>query len=159
MAVADDGFLQLQRGVFGHRQVTGHQRGQRRAARLAQQQRALRVDVDEDDLHRGAHRGVAGDDFAHAVEDDLQPPRQVRQRGFGGANGAAGDVADLVAVDFDHAEAGALQPGVDAENAALHGCKLAYQRAEWKNTGAAKHSGATRSSRPTAPVTELWLPQ
>ena len=34
-----------------------------------------------------------------------------------------------------------------------------YQRTEWKNTGAAKHSGATRSSRPTAPVTELRLPQ
>ena len=29
-----------------------------------------------------------------------------------------------------------------------------YQRTEWKNTGAAKHSGATRSSRPTAPVTD-----
>ena len=32
-----------------------------------------------------------------------------------------------------------------------------YQRTEWKNTGAAKHSGATRSSRPTAPVTELLV--
>ena len=27
-------------------------------------------------------------------------------------------------------------------------------RTEWKNTGAAKQSGATRSSRPTAPVTD-----
>ena len=34
-----------------------------------------------------------------------------------------------------------------------------YQRTEWKNTGAAKHSTAIRSSRPTAPVMELRLPQ
>ena len=34
-----------------------------------------------------------------------------------------------------------------------------YQRTEWKNTGAAKHSAATRSSRPTAPVTDARPPQ
>ena len=50
------GLLHLQRGVLGHRQVAGDQRGQRRAARLAEQQRGLRVDVDEHDLDRRAVR-------------------------------------------------------------------------------------------------------
>ena len=57
-----------------------------------------------------------------------------------------------------------LVAGVDAQHAAQwddggHGVSLKYQRTEWKNTGAAKASGAMRSSRPTAPVTEDWLPQ
>src|SRR4030088_2649436 len=34
-----------------------------------------------------------------------------------------------------------------------------YQRTAWKNTGAEKHSGATRSSSPTAPVTDALPPQ
>src|SRR6185436_18625912 len=34
-----------------------------------------------------------------------------------------------------------------------------YHRTEWKNTGAAKHITAMRSSRPTAPVIALRLPQ
>jgi hypothetical protein len=53
-AVAHHGLLHLQRGVLGHGEIGRHQRGQRRTARLAQQQRALRVDVDEHDLHRRA---------------------------------------------------------------------------------------------------------
>jgi enoyl-CoA hydratase/carnithine racemase len=56
--------------------VARHQRRQRRAARLAEQQRALRVDVDEHDLDRRAVRLVARGDLAHAVEDDLQAQRQ-----------------------------------------------------------------------------------
>jgi hypothetical protein len=54
----------------------------RRAAGLAQQQRALRVDVDEHDLHRRAVGLVALDHLAHAFEDDLQPQRQVAARRF-----------------------------------------------------------------------------
>ena len=50
---AGHGLLHLQRRVFGHRQVAGDQRGEAGAARLAQQQRGLRIDVDEHDLDRG----------------------------------------------------------------------------------------------------------
>ncbi len=53
-------------------------------------------------------------------------------------------------------KAGPLQTRIDAEDAHRY---TRYQRTKWKNTGAAKHNGATRSSRPTAPVTELRLPQ
>ena len=77
-----------------------------------------------------------------------------------GADGAAGHVAQPRGLGLDDAEAGALQAGVDAEDRGRFmapGWK--YQRTEWKNTGAAKHSGATRSSRPTAPVTDARLPQ
>ena len=77
VAVADDRLLHLQRGVLGDLELAGDQRGQRGAARLAEQQRRLRVDVDEHDLDRRAMRLVALVQFAHAVEDDLQPRRQV----------------------------------------------------------------------------------
>ena len=51
-----------------------------------------------------------------------------------------------------------LQARIDAANA-HQALSWKYQRTEWKNTGAAKHSGATRSSRPTAPVIDARLPQ
>ena len=147
--------LHLQRRVFRHRQTTAHQRGQRSASGLAQQQGALGIDVDEHDLHGGAIGPVALDHLAHTLEDDLQPQGQITARRFQGADGAAGHIGQAGTFDIDDAEAGALQPRVDAQD--LHRAK--YQRTEWKNKGAAKHNGATRSSRPTAPVTELRLPQ
>ena len=58
----------------------GDQRRERGAARLAQQQRALRIDVDEHDLHRRACGLVALDHLADAVEEHLQPRRQVAAR-------------------------------------------------------------------------------
>ena len=116
-AVADHGLLHLQRGVLGHRQAAGHQRGQCRAARLAEQQRALRVDVDEHDLHRRGIGPVALHHLADAVEDQLQPQRQLAARRLQRADGAAGDVAQPRAFALDDGEAGALQAGVDAEDA------------------------------------------
>jgi len=79
-AVPDHGLLHLQRGVLGHRQTAGHQRCQRRAARLAEQQRALRIDVDEHDLHRCGIGPVALHHLADAVEDQLQAQRQLAAR-------------------------------------------------------------------------------
>ena len=136
VAVADDRLLQLQRGVFGHAQLARHQRGQRRAARLAEQQRALRVDVDEDDLHRGAGRLVGLRDLAHTVEDDLQPRRQVAQarlRWCGWCRwprSACARPSTSTTPKPVH-----LQPRVDAEDARVHAfmpsaLKLAYQRTE-----------------------------
>ena len=53
-AVAGDGLLHLQRGVLGDRQVAGDQRRHAGAARLPEQQRRLRIDVDEHDLDAAA---------------------------------------------------------------------------------------------------------
>jgi hypothetical protein len=72
----------------------GHQRGDTGAARLAQQQRGLRVDVDEDDLHR-CHVGlVARHHFAHTPSNStLRRAGQVALVAMPGADGAAGHVA------------------------------------------------------------------
>lgn len=112
-AVAHHGFFHLQRGVFGHGQVAGHQGGDGRAPRLPQQQGGLRVDVDEHDFDRGHIGLVAGHYLGDAVEQNLQPPGQVAQGQCGGADGAAGHVAEPVAVHIHHAKAGSLQAGVN----------------------------------------------
>jgi hypothetical protein len=112
-------------------------------------------------ISTAAQSGCRPRHFAHAVEDDLQPRRQVATRRLGGGDGAAGHIRQPRAVGIDDAKAGALQAGVDAEDAHRTGfgvkAHAQYQRTKWKNTGAAKHSGATRSSRPTAPVTEALV--
>jgi hypothetical protein len=121
--------LHLQRGVLGHREVVVDQRGHAGATRLPQQQRRLRVDVDEDDFDRRRIGLVARDDFRDAVEQHLEPRRQVAGAQVPGADGAAGHVAQRMAVRIDHAEAGGRQAGVDTENA--HVCQaLKYQRIE-----------------------------
>ena len=56
LAVADHRLLDLQRRVFGHRQVPRHRTADHRAAGLAEQQRRFRIDVHEDDLDRGDGR-------------------------------------------------------------------------------------------------------
>jgi len=77
----------------------------------------LRVDVDEDDFDRRRIGLVARVDFGDAVEQHLQARRQVAGAQVPRADGAAGHVAQRVAVRVDHAEAGGRQAGVDAENA------------------------------------------
>ena len=114
LAVADHRLLDLQRGVFGHRQVAGHRAADHRAARLAEQQGGLRVDVDEDLLDRD-HVGAVGiDDLAHAVEQGLEAAGELAVLR---PDAAAGDIAQLVAELVHQAEAGDAQPGVEAEDA------------------------------------------
>ena len=115
-AVADHSLLHLQRRVLGHRQIAGHQRRQAGATGLAQQQRGLRVDVDEHDLHRRRLGLVAGDDFVYAFKQQLEPRRQVATVQLGRAYGAAGDVGQRLTLGVDHAEARGLQAGVYAQN-------------------------------------------
>ena len=62
MAVADHRLLHLQRGVFGDRQAGEHRSADRRAARLAEREGRLRIDVDEHLLDRDLDRAVRGDD-------------------------------------------------------------------------------------------------
>jgi hypothetical protein len=52
VAVAHDRLLHLQRGVLGDREAGQHRRADRRAARLAERERRLGIDVDEHLLDR-----------------------------------------------------------------------------------------------------------
>ena len=115
-AIAHDGLLHLQRGVFSHVQVGVHQRRHQSATRLAQQQRGLRVDIDKDDFNGRAVWLVAGDDLAHAVEQHFQ----ARGQRFGvellGGDGAAGHVAQRSSLLINHAKTGGAQARVDSQN-------------------------------------------
>jgi 3,4-dihydroxy-2-butanone 4-phosphate synthase len=73
-AVAHHGFFHLQRGVFGHRQVAATRAVMAGAARLAQQQGGLRVDVDEHDFHRGHIGLVALHHFAMPSNSTFSRP-------------------------------------------------------------------------------------
>ena len=75
-AVACHGLLHLQGGVFGDGQVLRDQRRHAGAARLAEQQGGLGIDVDEDDFDHGHVWGVAAADFAYAVIQELEPRGQ-----------------------------------------------------------------------------------
>ena len=115
LAVADHRLLDLQRRVFGNRQPGMDQRAERRTARLAKEQRRLRVDVDEHLFDRRLIGCVGRDDLADAGEKCLDSLRQrlpvVR------LDAAARHIDQLVAVFLDDAKAGHPQTRVDAEDA------------------------------------------
>ena len=69
MAIADHGLLDLQGGIFRHRQSADHGRADGRTARLAQQQRGLGIDVDEHLLDGHLLRLELRDDLRQAFED------------------------------------------------------------------------------------------
>ena len=94
----------------------GDQGGQGGAARLAQQQGGLGIDVHKHDFDRGAVGLVALHHFADAVEQHFQAQRQRLVHHLVGADGAAGHVAQLRAVGIQHAKTGGLQARVDAQN-------------------------------------------
>ena len=117
--IADHGLLHLQGGVFrngGHRHGTRHQCCDAGPTRLAQQQRGLRVDVDKNNLHRGAVGLIARHDFFHAIKQNLQACGQLAFVDVGGADGAAGDISQFGAINVNHAKAGGAQAGVNAED-------------------------------------------
>jgi hypothetical protein len=74
-AMADHGLLHCN-AVYSATATTGHQCASARRA-LVEQQRALRVDVDEHDLHRHGIGPVTLHDLAHTVEDQFQPQWQL----------------------------------------------------------------------------------
>ncbi len=113
VAVADDRLLYLQRGVLGHRQARDHRGADRRAARLAEEQRRLGIHVHENLLDRDLDRTMLRDHFAQPFEDGFQPRGEITIARF---DATAGDVTQAPAVLLDHAEAGGLQARVDAED-------------------------------------------
>ena len=115
MARADHGLLHLVGRVFGDGN-SGHRRRQHRdAARLAELQRRHAVLVDEGLLDRGLARIELAEHPRKPCMDRHEPlgQRQVLAR----LDRAAGDEDQPVAVDVDHAPAGAAEAGVDAEDA------------------------------------------
>src|SRR5437763_1394002 len=113
VAVADHRLLDLERGVLRDRQAGEHRCADRRAARLPERERRLRIGVDEHYLDRDLARGVRRDDAVQPLEDRFQPGRQVAGAGF---DAAARHVAQPRAARLDHSEAGDPQPGIDAED-------------------------------------------
>ena len=94
MALADHRLLDLQGGIFGHREIIQHGRANRGAARLAQHQRGLRIDIDEHLLHRDLIGAVLGDNFVEMIHDGLQAQRQLAVRCL---DTSAADVGKLAA--------------------------------------------------------------
>ncbi len=110
---ADHRLLDLRGRIFGHAQLGRHQRANRRAARLAQQQGRLGIDVDEHLFDGRAVRLVGAGHFGHTVQNHFQARRQIALAALDGAGGNVAQLRSLLAYD---AKAGRAQAGVDAEN-------------------------------------------
>src|SRR6266480_4537787 len=113
VAVPDHRLLDLQRGVLRDREAGEHRGTDGGAARLPERERRLRIGVDEHNLYRDLAGGVRRDDAVQPLENRLQPGRQVAGSRL---DASACNVAQLRAARLDHAEAGDLQPGIDAED-------------------------------------------
>ena len=87
----------------------------RDAARLPELERRGGVLVDESRLDRGLVGRMLGDHAAQAVVDGDQPLRQ--RRLVVGRERAAGEEAEPVAFDRNHAPAGAAEPRIDPQDA------------------------------------------
>lgn len=115
LAIANDGLLDLQGGVLGNRQPVFRQRGENRASRLSQQQRGLRIDVDEYLFNDSFIWLVTRHDLAYARKKCGKPRWQAVARV--GADTAAGEVAQMPSVFFENAEARGAQSWINAEDA------------------------------------------
>src|SRR5690606_12413867 len=145
-AVAGHRLLHLHRGVLADRQLVDDRGGDRRAARLAQQQRGLRVHVHEDDLDRGHLRAVLAYHLGQAVVHGLEAGRQ---RPAADADHAAGHVAQPRPVGVDDPEAGDAQPGVDAEDAdQCRKCRTPVNTIAMPRSSAAAMTSSSRTEPP-----------
>lgn len=123
---AGDGFLDGVRRVFGDRKAGPGRRQHADAPRLAELQRRRAVMRNEGLLDRRLVGAMRGDRRLQSVVDSDKPAGKVER--VAGADGAGGDEGQLRAIDRNHAPAGALEAGVDAENAnraACHGKSVA----------------------------------
>jgi hypothetical protein len=98
VTVADHCLFNLQGGVLGDFEATDDQRGDRRATRLAEAQRRLWIDIDEDNFDGCLVGLVAGD---QRQQFGVYRPQAAGQRGAGiGLDAAAGQIGQPVAVFF-----------------------------------------------------------
>ena len=104
--------LDLQRRVFGYRQVMLNRRAYRRAPRLAKQQSRLRVYVDEHLFNRHLLRLINHDHLPQACQYHFQA---LRQFALAAPDAAARHVNQAIADFFKHAESGYAQTGVYAQ--------------------------------------------
>jgi hypothetical protein len=118
-AIARHSLLHLQRGVFRHSQVAGHQGGQAGSTGLTEKESGLRIDIHEHDLNGSAVGLVAPDHFADPIKQYLQSLGQVAARKVCGGDRATGHIAQLGAFAVQYAKAGGLQTGVNAEDSHL----------------------------------------
>src|SRR5213075_1316627 len=101
LAVTDDRLLDLQRRVFADRKLGENCCGDRRAARLTEQQGRLRIDIDKDFFDRDLGWKVRADDGGKVAHDQLEPIGQLAR---GVAYAAAGYVLKAVAGANDYSK-------------------------------------------------------
>ena len=77
VALAHHRLLDLQRSVLGHGKAGEDRGADRGAARLAERERGLRIDVDEHLLDRDLAGRVRGDHLVQAFQDRLQARGEV----------------------------------------------------------------------------------
>src|SRR5690606_6355757 len=135
-ALADDGLLDVARGVLedGHAGPEG--RAQRRSPRLPELQRAVRVAMHEHALDRDLGRRILGADAADLLEDTPQPVvvRAARPNAapVDGPRGRPGRIDDT--------ETGDLRSRIDAEDADPTAHGLAARAALSETSGAVTRS-------------------
>ena len=115
MAGADHGLLHLVRGVFRDRDPEHRRRQHRDPARLPEFQRGDAVLVDKGLFDRGLRRLEIAEHGGKPLMDRQQAARQ--RQAVGRLHRAAADENQPVAVDLDHAPAGAAQARIDAKDA------------------------------------------
>ena len=103
MAIADNRLLDLQRRVFVEHEIVEHDRADRRAARLAEHQRRLRIDVDEHFFERDLIGPIFGDDLRQPIEQQAYPRSELA---IATLDAAARDVMQALPGFFDYAKAG-----------------------------------------------------
>src|SRR5205823_14708110 len=85
------------------------------AARLSEQQRRIRIDIDEDFFDGDLDRADLGDHVRDVTRDDAEAYRHARSIR---ANAAARDIDERAAMNFKNAKTGYAETRIDAEDAA-----------------------------------------
>src|SRR5260370_24321213 len=115
VASADHGLLHLVRGVFRNRYPEHRRRQHCNTPRLAELQRGDAVPVNEGLFDCGFSGAEIAEHSGEALMDRQEAARQ--RQAFGRFHRTATDEHQPVAVDLDHAPAGAAQARIDAKNA------------------------------------------
>lgn len=113
VSVTDHRLLDLQCGVFGHREAAADGSADCSPACLPKQQCRLGIDVDEDLFDRNMIRSLPFHNLGKSVENRLDTFRQLCVRR---ADTATSDIGETPTCQFHKPETGHSQTGVNAEN-------------------------------------------